>query len=541
MAAGLRVLQTRDPQGLTFSDVTDSLEDLREQKRKEAEARGKQRLKDIEAVNNDLKTPYFRNQISKLTKEYQDYVQSPEYDRIKASQMKEVILNAKRNLAELDAYVAKSFPKDAGIYQERFNELFNGTIDYEPTPESLGEIKGFADYANIEPKDIIEVYNTDLKGVADGLLKAKETELGKSFNVSGKNFREVIQRLDPEDIDELARVAASRPELQKYYESELGRQITAQELKDLAYNDLFKFTPLERKTRESGFKEDDGGDGSSRFMDIDLDLSPTEVKVPYSQAKDSGISSVNSIKFANIDRISKVDYQVSVLPDPNKPESESNQRYETQGNLVRLDVGTKGENIGKPVGIVRVGRRQEGVIISQEVEVPYDEIKGEVVNGINTKYSKKEDRDGAIGLLNDWERKVESEALANDYKEEDYVKVYNKLYDIAISDKSSAEKTKLFKQYFPQGTDVKYIGGTTDISVNGKEFKLFTGGIMRPTKMSDISDEKLQVLYESGASMTNKESTNYVTPEGEEIDGWDDLSDSEKQELIDGGFVVEKK
>ena len=260
MAAGLRVLETRDPQGLTFSDVTDSLEDLREQKRKEAEARGKQRLKDIEAVDNDLKTPYFRNQISKLTKEYQDYVQSPEYDRIKASQMKEVILNAKRNLAELDAYVAKSFPKDAGIYQERFNELFNGTIDYEPTPESLGEIKGFADYANIEPKDIIEVYNTDLKGVADGLLKAKETELGKSFNVSGKNFREVIQRLDPEDIDELARVAASRPELQKYYESQLGRQITAQELKDLAYNDLFKFTPLERKTRESGFKKETDDD-----------------------------------------------------------------------------------------------------------------------------------------------------------------------------------------------------------------------------------------------------------------------------------------
>lgn len=255
MSAGLRVLETRDPQGLTFSDVTDSLEDLREQKRKEAEARGKQRLKDIEAVDNDLKTPYFRNQISKLTKEYQDYVQSPEYDPIKASRMRGIILNAKRNLGELDAYVAESITKDAGIYQERFNELFNGTIDYAPTPKSLVEAKEFADYANIEPKDIIEVYNTDLKGVADGLLKAKETELGKSFNVSGKNFREVIQRLDPEDIDELARVAASRPELQKYYESELGRQITAQELKDLAYNDLFKFTPLERKTRESGFKE----------------------------------------------------------------------------------------------------------------------------------------------------------------------------------------------------------------------------------------------------------------------------------------------
>ena len=108
MAAGLRVLQTRDPQGLTFSDVTDSLKDFREQKQKEAEKRATQRLKDIEAVNNDLKTPYFRNQISKLIKEYQDYVQSPEYDPIKASQMKEVIINAKRNLGELDAYVAQS-------------------------------------------------------------------------------------------------------------------------------------------------------------------------------------------------------------------------------------------------------------------------------------------------------------------------------------------------------------------------------------------------------------------------------------------------
>ena len=281
MSAGLRVLQTRDPQGLTFSDVTDSLKDLREQKQKEAKARATQRLKDIEAVDNDLKTPYFRNQISKLTKEYQDYVQSPEYDPIKASQMKEVIINAKRNLGELDAYVAQSFPKDAGIYQERFNELFNGTIDYAPTPESLGEIKGFADYANIEPKDIIEVYNTDLKGVADGLLKAKETELGKSFNVSGKNFREVIQRLDPEDIDELAMVAASRPELQKYYESQLGRQVTAQELKDLAYNDLFKFTPLERKTRESGLKEDtdddDTGWSNGRYSNKRYRLSPIEI------------------------------------------------------------------------------------------------------------------------------------------------------------------------------------------------------------------------------------------------------------------------
>ena len=94
--AGLRVLQTRDPQGLTYSDVTDSLQNLREQKQEEAKARREQRLKDIEAVDNDLKTPYFRNQISKLTKEFQDFVKSPEYDEIIASQMKSVIINAKR-------------------------------------------------------------------------------------------------------------------------------------------------------------------------------------------------------------------------------------------------------------------------------------------------------------------------------------------------------------------------------------------------------------------------------------------------------------
>ena len=279
--AGLRVIETENQEVLNPRDLMaiDAQQKAKEQKRQQAKQA--QRLKDIEAVDNDLKVPYFRNQISKLTKEYQDYVQSDEYDPMQASRMKEVILNAKRNLGELDAHVAKAITKDSGIYQERFNELFNGTIDYDPTPESLAEAKEMADYANIEQKDIIEVYNTDLKGVADGLLKAKETELGKSFNVSGKNFREVIQRLDPEDIDELARVAASRPELQKYYESELGRQVTAQELKDLAYNDLFKFTPLERKTRESGFKketdDDDTGWRNGRYSNKRYRLSQIDL------------------------------------------------------------------------------------------------------------------------------------------------------------------------------------------------------------------------------------------------------------------------
>jgi len=41
MSAGLRVLETRDPQGLTFSDVTDRLKELRKTKRGRGEGKAK--------------------------------------------------------------------------------------------------------------------------------------------------------------------------------------------------------------------------------------------------------------------------------------------------------------------------------------------------------------------------------------------------------------------------------------------------------------------------------------------------------------------
>ncbi len=213
------------------------------------------------------------------------------------------------------------------------------------------------------------------------------------------------------------------------------------------------------------------GGGGGRFSEFQLDFSPTEVKVPYSDAKSSGVATVKSIQFPNIDKISDVQYQVPVLANPEEEESDSNPSYDTMGKLVRLDVGKSGENIGKPVGIFSVSRRESGLSLSQEVEVPYEKIRGEVINGIQAKYSKKEDQGSAMDLISRWEKKVESEVLTEDYDEQRYVDVFDELVAISKSDKTSKEKTEAFQKIL--GNGVKYTSSpTNDIVIGGKSYAL---------------------------------------------------------------------
>lgn len=505
MPAGLRAIQTKDQEVLNPRDLLAISE---RQKAAEAQAkanRQEQRLADLEGVDNDLKVPFYRNQISSLTKQYQEYVTSPDYDPIKASRMKDAILNAKQNLGEIDNNIAAKIaenPDSFGVYADEVFGMFDGSTTLPQSPEAIDFSLNALNYANIDKKNALE-YRSKVEPQIDAYLKAKAEKEGRTYTIGNRKFVEKVAFLSEDEKNEIATEAANNPQFLKHLQDDIfGREITEEEAEAAAYEELFSLLPTSTRRTEAGTmpKENSYGDGG-RFNDIDLDLTPTEVKVPFNDAKDTGVEKVKSIQFPNIDRISNVEYQVEVLPYPDKEESDSNKRYSTEGELVRLDVGKSGENIGKPVGVFSVGRREGGAYITQEVEVPYEEIRGEVVNGINTKYAKKEDRNGALNLLKKWENKVESESLTEDYNEDYYQDIYDGLFKIATSNKSKKEKTEAFKEYFPQGTDVKYIGGTNDISVNGEELKLFTGGILRDlSKVSDAEDI-IKTIYSVGASL----------------------------------------
>ncbi len=479
MSSGLGVIKTRQRNDKGSSVIKDYTAPNK--------AKEKQRLKDIEAIDNDLKTPYFRNQISKLTKEYQDFVKSPEYDEITASQMKYAIINAKRNLGELDAYVAESITKDGGIYQERLNELYVGDIDYAPTPESLIEARELADYANIESKDIIEVYNTDLKGVAKGLLEAKESELGKGFTISGKDIREVVQRLDREDIDELASVAATRPELQKYYESKLGRQVTAQELKDLAYNDLYNFAPLERKTLQSGFKKDsDEEGGSEETFGLNLSVGESTIKKPLDKAIETGILGLKDVRLSGLAAV--VPYDIEGIKNPDV------KGRTFKGRISELTINDEGE----PVAIVNPDR-------GSAKQVPYSQIKNDLINTAKAKSSKRV-LNSLMSKINEYESKV-GQATKIGLDKAALEKDLTDLTDIVISDDSKAEKDNQLKTRFPN-LDIEFDDANkTDVIINGKPYKAYSSffGFSKDAAEGESKKELINALYQAKNYSTAKE------------------------------------
>jgi len=555
MSAGLRVLETRDPQGLTFSDVTDRLKELREQKQKEAEARGKQRLKDIEAVNNDLKTPFFRDQVSSHVDEYVANRYEVGDTEQKSQAEKMVLLNMMNGLREIDnnlsAAVADS-EVDFGIYTDDVNAIMSGTSDLPKDLQAIEKIYEYIQYGRTQAENIEDAYkSSNMRLIASDLLQAQEKEKGNTVNVDGKNFVQIVQRLDEENVRDLSNLLATRVGLQKGYENQLGRPITAEEFKELTYNDLQKLLPLKKYETLTGPspKKDDSGSGLDSGFQIEE--GEEDVRLNWEDAKRSGFESVKTINLPNADAVADVSVTVDAVGIPNEPASEDNPIVPKSGKITRFTVGKEGDNIGKPVAIVEIPVSVEGVKQIQKVEVPYNDIKSSFKQGVRgEKGVTEKDKNNIIDSLDSWESRVKKEMAKNKLDKPKYEKAFSALADIAMSDLTDAQKSEEFKKILPNA-DVSYVSGImNDIKINGESYPLFTGGMFRdakPVSGEDMSDA-VKAIYGAGVDMDAVNSRlsgeykgEYTTPDGEAIEGWDDLSDSEKKELIDSGLVVEKK
>ena len=100
--AGLRVIETQNQEVLNPRDLMalDAQQKAQEQKRQQAKQT--QRLKDIEAVNNDLKTPFFRDQVSSHVDEYVENRYEVGDTEEKSQAEKTVFLNMMAGLREIE-------------------------------------------------------------------------------------------------------------------------------------------------------------------------------------------------------------------------------------------------------------------------------------------------------------------------------------------------------------------------------------------------------------------------------------------------------
>lgn len=268
MPAGLRAIQTKDQEVLSPRDLLAISE---RQKAAEAQAKAKQqeqRLADLEGVDNDLKVPFYRNQVSSLTKQYQEYVTSPDYDPIKASRMKDAILNAKRNLGEIDNNIATKIaenPDSFGIYRDEVFGMFDGSTTLPQSPEAIDFSLNALNYANIDKKNALE-YRSKIEPQIDAYLKAKAEKEGRTYTIGNRKFVEKVASLSEDEKNDIATEAANDPQFLKHLQDDIfGREITEEEAEGAAYEELFSLLPTSTRRTEAGTMPKDNRGGLKRY------------------------------------------------------------------------------------------------------------------------------------------------------------------------------------------------------------------------------------------------------------------------------------
>ena len=205
--------------------------------------------------------------------------------------------------------------------------------------------------------------------------------------------------------------------------------------------------------------DSDGGGTDRRIQDIQVSTDDVGVDIEYDEAKRSEFMGYEAVKLPGVEEM--VDGLVTIEQDGD---------MKKKGRVIELSVGQTGRNAGKPVAIVEVDFGRGRV---QTEEVPFEDVKTELINQVEVSNRRRNDKDTIINRINDWEvRALEAKGIPFD--DSKLYDVHDALYVVAEnSDLTDKEKTAKYREIL--GTDnVKWSSSILkDIEINGRSFPLY--------------------------------------------------------------------
>lgn len=314
-----------------------------------------------------------------------------------------------------------------------------------------------------------------------------------------------VQKLSPEGREYVIDQIYSTPEFQKQLVG-MFSYAEPEERERLAKDYIRKNIGFEKVM---GLSQASSGGGGRNNVGISISDGVGEVKNSFADAKRLGVASVRPKEIFMSPYLQE---EIKVTADVNQ----DGQGESLTGKVVRLTANASGE----PVVVVEVKKPYDPSNPSSSserinIEVPYEGVKDDILQNIREQYGEKRGK-VIFDTISEWEGMI-GNMEKTPFPEKELESTYNQLYDIATqSGLSSDKKTEAFKKILGRD-DVRFTAGLNDIEIGGKQYKLFTGGVVN--KLSKVTgedrDKILEALYNADAIIKGgQESPTEPTNEG---------------------------